>query len=94
MQVRIWAYMIDPFDIPSNEWETKLKGLHVFYQQPHMKSPEYGIIVGVQSCPHYLHVLFIGDTTAKAVCLRDLHWPPDYCKQDRVNPEHQLYSQT
>lgn len=67
-------------------------GLHVFYQQPHMRSPEYGAITGPQSIPTYVHVLSFGDGTAKACHPRDLHWPPDYCAADRVNPTGQIYS--
>ena len=69
-------------------------GLHVFYQQPHMTSPEYGVIVGIQAMPIYVHVLYGFDTTAKATRPEDLHWPPDYCAQDRVNPQGQVFSRT
>lgn len=81
--------MIDP-PVPYES----LVGLHVFYQQPHMRSPEYGVITGVQSCPIYLHVRFGSDGTSKAVRPADLHWPPDYCAMDRCNPPGQLWSKT
>lgn len=66
-------------------------GLHVFYQQPHMSSPEYGVIRSVDAAPCYVHVLFIGDSTAKACRPEDLYWPPDFCAADRCNPEGQPF---
>jgi hypothetical protein len=68
-------------------WRDAKVGFHVFYQQPHMARPEYGTIVSVDYSPDLIHVLFLGDTTAKACHPRDLHWPPDFCAQDRANPE-------
>ncbi len=86
--------MIDPCD--NEHWgkpdgRTKV-GMTVFYQQPHMKRPEYGTIVSIQSCPRYVHVLFVGETTAKACRPKDLYFPPDYCAADRVNPPGQRFS--
>jgi hypothetical protein len=72
-------------------WESWV-GLSVFYQQPHMKSPEYGVITSIQSMPVFLHVRFNLESTAKACCPRDLHWPPDFCEADRVNPVGQIFS--
>jgi len=67
-------------------------GFHVFYQQPYMSSPEYGLIKSLHATPRYVHVLFTGDMTAKACRPCDLYWPPDYCAMDRVNPPGQPFS--
>jgi hypothetical protein len=69
-------------------------GLHVFYQQPHMPGPEYGVITSLDHSPRYVHVLFLGDTTAKACHPRDLHWPPDFCAMDRCNPPGQIFQRS
>jgi hypothetical protein len=82
--------MIEPFSIPVADWP-KLVGMHVFYQQPHMKWPEYGYITSIQSMPLYVHVRFNFDTVSKAVRPQDLHWPPDFCEQDRCNPPGQIF---
>jgi hypothetical protein len=68
-------------------------GMHVFYQQPHMPDPEYGVIVSIDHAPRCVHVRFNDETTAKACHPRDLHWPPDFCKQDRANPPGQLFGE-
>lgn len=82
--------MIDPFDVKV--------GFHVFYQQPHMRGPEYGVITGVHhgsgdalDDPSYVRVRFLGDATSKSCRPQDLHWPPDFCAPDRVNPAGQVF---
>lgn len=73
-------------------------GLHVFYQQPHLGTPEYGVIVRTNEYECFnrdkamAFVRFNFDVTAKACHPRDLFWPPDYCAQDRVNPDGQPFS--
>jgi hypothetical protein len=76
--------MIDPY-------KAKV-GFHVFYQQPHMRHPEYGLITSTDQMPHYVHVRFNGDAHSKACRPTDLHWPPDFCAADRVNPEGQPFA--
>jgi hypothetical protein len=66
-------------------------GFHVFYQKPHMSGPEYGLITNLDYSPKYVHVLFLGDTTAKACYPRDLYWPPDFCAADRANPPGHIF---
>lgn len=72
-------------------------GLHVFYQQPHIAHPEYGVITRIQLWPEVrekgglIHVRFFGDTTAKACYPRDLYWPPDFCARDGANPPGQVF---
>jgi hypothetical protein len=75
-------------------WQDAKVGFAVFYQQPYMTAPEYGTIRCIDHAPKYIHVLFLGDTTAKACYPRDLHWPPDFCAQDRANPEGQLFGKS
>ncbi len=68
-------------------------GFHVFYQKPHMRSPEYGVITSLDFAPHYVNVRFLGDTHSKACRPADLHWPPDFCAMDRVNPQGQPFGE-
>jgi len=78
-----------------NAREAKPK-VNVFYQQPHMPHPEYGVITQVGFVSNYfpentiIHVLFFGESTPKACRARDLHWPPNYCSIDG-GPEGQIY---
>ena len=55
----------------------------VFYQQKYMRTPEYGIITGVEGLPVHVHVLFAGDQTAKSCCLEDLFWPITFFPSQR-----------
>lgn len=69
-------------------------GLHCFYQKPHMRSPEYGIITQVTPrCfgPSIVHVRFLFDTIAKPCLPGDLHWPPDFCAIHGGNPPGQIF---
>jgi hypothetical protein len=70
-------------------------GLHVFYQQPHMKWPEYGAIVRVSEHAAWgkacVFVRFLFDTTAKACRREDLYWPPDFCAIGGGNPPGQIF---
>jgi hypothetical protein len=83
-------------------------GLSVFYQQPHMARPEYGVITSVSDVGgdagwtlgtenarfiQYVRVRFMGDQHSKSCRPEDLHWPPDYCASDRVNQEGQVFSE-
>lgn len=63
--------------------------LHVFYQQPHMGSPEYGFITSVNE--RYVFVRFLFDSHSKACRPEDLHWPPDFCAIYGGNPPGQLF---
>jgi hypothetical protein len=83
--------MIDPIKHLDGRLWSHLVGVSVFYQQPHMKAPEYGVITSIQSMPVYLHVRFMFDTTSKACRPQDLHWPPDFCAQDRCNTPGQVF---
>jgi acyl-homoserine lactone acylase PvdQ len=86
--------MIHPFEDKEgckNLWSDWI-GLHVFYQQPHMASPEYGVVTSIQSMPVFVHVRFNFDTTSKSCRPQDLHWPPDFCAADRCNPVGQPFS--
>ncbi len=68
-------------------------GLAVFYQRSHMPRPEYGTITSVPYYSwNYVHVRFVGDEHSKACRPEDLHWVPDYCAADRVNPPDQPFS--
>ena len=63
-------------------------GMHVFYQQPHMLNPEYGVITKIGNILiNYLEstaifVRFFDETNSKACRAVDLHWPPNYCKHN------------
>lgn len=50
----------------------------VFYQQKHMRVPEYGIIVGIPHDETILQILFVGDTTPKPCHIGDLFWPANF----------------
>jgi hypothetical protein len=81
------------------DFEDAKPGLTVFYQQRHMRHPEYGTIrsTNLAELPRIrdqvVRVLFLFETTAKPCHPADLHWPPDFTKIDGANPPEQRYSE-
>jgi hypothetical protein len=80
------------------DFEDAIPGMNVFYQQPHMRHPEYGRISSTnldelpRLCNQIVRVLFLGDETAKPCHPEDLHWPPNFCAKDGANPPGQKFS--
>jgi hypothetical protein len=81
------------------DFEDAKPGMTVFYQQPHMRHPEYGTIrsTNLGELPRIrdqvVRVLFLSETTAKPSHPADLHWPPNFCAKDGANPPEQRYSE-
>ena len=73
--------------------EDAVPARHVFYQQPHMPQPEYGVITSVSPWGRrpYVHVRFLFDHHSKACRPEDLHWPPDFRAGDGANPPGQIF---
>lgn len=67
-------------------------GKTVFYQKPHMRSPEYGTITAVIS-PSLVQVRFLFDDWSKPCNPDDLYWPPNFCARDGGVPGQQ-YSES
>lgn len=80
------------------DFEDAQPGMTVFYQQPHMPHPEYGVIVStnLEWLPRLrdqiVRVQFLFEGTAKPCHPADLHWPPDFCAMDGANHPEQKYS--
>lgn len=70
-------------------------GHTVFYQAPHMTTPEYGTISSISPYSwDIVRVLFTFETTPKPCHIRDLYWPPNFISQMENAPPGQQYSDT
>jgi hypothetical protein len=80
------------------DFEDAEPGMMVFYQQTHMRHPEYGTITStnLQELPRIrdqiVRIRFLFDNHSKPCHPADLHWPPDFCAVDGANPPGQKFS--
>lgn len=80
------------------DFEDARPGLTVFYQQAHMRHPEYGTITSTnltelpRICNQIVRVRFLFDEHSKPCHPADLYFPPNFCAASDANPPGQKFS--